>query len=292
MREARDLLIWAAVGAVGVGLLIWAYPSLYPLLPEDLSITRAEARTIALERFRDLGEPVEDPYLVVRLRSDIELERRLQTHASSGFDRRVLRSSEPAKAQLVWEVLVYSTEAKAREWTYRAWITPAGEVLTLRRQPIGDEAGEDPAELDEEEGRRRAADFLAGQGFDLAAFEEQTEVLSNQFESQSGSVVRFRHRETVLGEGYLYGTEVYLLGGEPAGFGFWFEDDHIDELQAVIGQLQLVGFSNIVLLYVLLPVVAIPFLRRYHDGQLGVRRGVQFFLVCLTAGLILVVLDG
>ncbi len=292
MRGLRDLLIWSAVGLAGVILLVWAYPSLFPLLPGELSVTRTEARTLALERFRDLGEPVKDPYLVVHLLSDIQLERRLQTLVTSGLDRATLRASEPAKAQLTWEVLVYTAEAKTSEWTYRALITTGGEVLTLRRQSAAKGEDGESTDFEETEARRRSADFLTGQGFDLTDFFDEPEVLSNQLESHSTSVVRFRHREAVLGDDFPYGTEVYLLEGEPAGFGFWFDDDRVEELEQVIGQLQLVGFSNMVLLYVLLPVVAIPFLRRYHDGQLGVRRGVQFFLVCLTAAVILLVLEG
>jgi hypothetical protein len=292
MREARDLLIWSAVGLAGVLLLVWTYPSLFPLLPGELSVSRAQARAIALERFRDLGEPVEDPYVVVLLESDIQLERRLQTLANSGFDRRKLRSSVPAKAQLTWVVIVYPPAANRQDWTYRAEITTAGEILTLRRQRTGDPADGDPVELDVEEARRRATEFLAGQGFELGAFADEPEVLSNQLDARSGSVVRFRHREAALGEAYAYGTQVYLLDGEPAGFASWFDDENLDELQGVLGQLQLLGFSSFALLYVLLPVVAIPFLRRYHDGQLGVRRGLQFFLLSLAAGVILVVLDG
>ena len=44
----------------------------------------------------------------------------------------MVRATEPAKAQLAWDVQVYPPAATA--WTYRAWISLDGEVLALRLQ--------------------------------------------------------------------------------------------------------------------------------------------------------------
>ena len=38
-------------------------------------------------------------------------------------------------------------------------------------------------------------------------------------------------------------------------------------------------------------MVAVPFLKRYHDGQLGVRRGLQFFFLSLASALVYIVLN-
>ena len=47
---------------------------------------------IALERLTDLGEPVQDPYLVAALDTDLFLERRLSA-LDSGTPRRPIRTS-------------------------------------------------------------------------------------------------------------------------------------------------------------------------------------------------------
>lgn len=299
MRNVRELVIWSLVGVAGALLLAWSFPRLFPLLPEEWSIRRSEARAIALERLRDLGEPIEDAYLVVRMRGDVQLERRLQVlvgDPSNALDPHEVQSSEPAKAQQCWDVLVYAPGADPWDWTYNAWIALDGEVLALRRRSAEDRAaGEDGTEgaarFDEETARRRAADFLAEQGFDVAAFAAEPEILRDELSDRASRVVRFTRTTKALGEAYPYGIEVEFEGGEPSGFGFWFEDPQREEVQAVFRQVQLAGMSRVAFLYVLLPIVAIPFLRRYHDGQLGVRRGVQLFLLCLGAGLVVVILN-
>lgn len=111
-------------------------------------------------------------------------------------------------------------------------------------------------------------------------------------------MVRFRRPDAeppgALVEAVPHGVQVYLDGGQIYGFRPWYEDPARDELQGTFRQFQLVGFARVVLPYLLLTLVAVPFLKRYHDGQLGVRRGLHFFLLTLGAGLIFIAdhLDG
>ncbi|MEM7584066.1 MAG: SpoIIE family protein phosphatase, partial [Acidobacteriota bacterium] len=108
---------------------------------------------------------------------------------------------------------------------------------------------------------------------------------------QTGMILRYQRGELAMGEVYPYGVEVYFSRGAPSGFGFWLDDPNVEELQGTFRQMQLVNFARVALFYFLLPLVAVPFLRRYHDGQLGVRRGTQFFIVSLLMGIVLVALN-
>ena len=290
MRNSRDVLIWSAVGLAGVALLAWFYPRVFPLLPSEWDISRADAEAIALERMRDLGEPVAKPYIITRLRTDFQLDRRMQLLATEGaVDRQALRASEPAKALVAWDVRVYEPGALPREWTYRALISRTGELLTLRRETWEDE--DDEGGMDKADARREAAEFLESQGIDPARFEDQPEIQRDEVGTQTSLLLRYRRPESVLGEDYPYGVEVYFDRGEASGFGFWYDDPNVDDLQATFRQIQLVSFGRVALFYFLLPLVAVPFLRRYHDGQLGVRRGMQFFFLCLLTGLVYIGLN-
>jgi len=291
MRRARELLFWAVAGLAGAVLLAFAYPRVFPLLPEGWEISRAEAEIIALERMRELGDPVENAYVVVRLRTDIQLERRMQllARASSGVDPRVLRASDPAQTLVAWDVRVFSPGALPQEWTYNALVSRTGEVLTLRRE-TWDAGGAEDA-LDAIDARRAAADFLVEQGFDLTRYQAEPEIQRDEVGTQTGMILRYQSNALDLGEDYPYGVEVAFDRGEPAGFGAWFDDPYLDELQGTFRQIQLVNFARVAFFYFLLPLVAIPFLKRYHDGQLGVRRGVQFFLLSIATALVLVGLN-
>ena len=290
MLDSRELLIWSAVGLAGAALLAGFYPRVFPLLPEAWEISRAEAETVALERMRDLGEPVADPYVVTRLRTDFQLERRMQVLATEGsVAPEVLRTSEPARALMAWDVRVFAPGAVPSEWTYRALISRAGEVLTLRRETRDDE--EDEEAPDEAAARLEAAEFLHDQGFDLARYGTEPEVQRDEVGSQTTMILRYRRTEAALGDEYPYGVEVTFDRGRASGFGFWLDDPNVDDLQGTFRQAQLVNFTRVAFFYILLPLVAVPFLKRYHDGQLGVRRGLHFFLLSLASALVYIVLN-
>src|ERR1700712_452715 len=95
MRNPRSLALWLLAGVAGLVLLVWAYPRAFPFLPRHWSISRAEAVAISLERVRDLGEPVKNPYIVARLGQDFFLERRLQRAVERRGPRAVWDSMLP-----------------------------------------------------------------------------------------------------------------------------------------------------------------------------------------------------
>ncbi len=290
MHNTRELLTWSALGLAGLALLAWCYPWVFPLLPGGWEVSRADAEAIALERMRDLGEPVADPYVVIRLRTDFQLERRLQLLATAGQGFPVdLENWEPTQALMTWEVQVFAPGAGPGEWTYRALVSLAGELVALRRESWDEESDEDA--LDAAAARLEAAEFLRAHGFDPALFEAEPEVQRDEVGTQTGMLLRYTRRDPFLGDDYPFGVEVTFDHGRPSGFGFWFDDPHAADLQDTFRQLQLVNFARVAFLYFLLPLVAVPFLKRYHDGQLGVRRGTQLFALSLVCGLAFIALS-
>ncbi len=286
MRQHREILIWTVLGLAAVMLVVWAFPRALPLLPGPWEVSEAEAEAIALEAFRDLGDRVEQPYVVVRLTSRSQLERRLQM-SSRDVDPAALVASRLAPAQLVWDVLVFAPAVPAEAWTYRALISLGGEVLMLRRNPAaGGPFGE---ALDAATARQRAAQLLALRGFDLASFDGAGE-LYDEPGARRAQRLELVYREAVLGPRFPYGVEVYFDGGEVLGYGTWYEEAERAEIRKVFRHRRIFSLVLLVLPYLLVPVVAVPFFRLYHDGQLGVRRGVEIFFVVLTAGLVYVFL--
>jgi hypothetical protein len=286
LRHRREILAWAVAGLAGVGLLYWALPRFFPLLPSGLEIDRKAARTIALERLRDLAELPQDAYVVTRLRADAQLDRRLQL-ALDEIPAEKLRDSALAAQQLVWETMVYPPGAGAFEASHIAWISPRGEVLQLRhrgaRPAAGEKAAFDAAALSE-----KAADYLTTQGIDLSLYESQPRIQRGELDDRDETVVRFRSREPVLGPEFIYGQEVFFEGGQLRGHGPFFDEPRPAELQDTFREVQLVGMLRVVLTFILVPLAALPFLRLYHEGLIGVRRGLRLMALC--AGCALVVL--
>lgn len=286
-RGAAWLAIWLVVGIAGLATLLGAFPRVYPLYPAEWTIQREEAVAIALEGFADLGDPVEDPFVTAVLSKSPILEERL-LRALPTVEAEHLRDSLVGKQVFDWQVVVYPPGGRPGEWAYRARISPTGEVMDLLlRVPPEEPAGE----LDAETARRRAADFLTARGIDLADF-APPEVRQRDLQARRDTSVRFRAREAALGDEVPYGFEVHFAGDRLIGHELYYD---IPDREAIIASQQpinLLSQLRLMVPFLLIPVVGTLFLRRYHAGEVGVRRSVQLFLVVFGSGVLLIVLAG
>jgi serine phosphatase RsbU (regulator of sigma subunit) len=264
---------------MGLALLAWAYPRAFSLAPHKWKISRDEAVAIALERLRDLGEPVQNPYLVATLDNDILLERRLSTLPGP------VDTGEPdarLRSQVVsWLVYVYNRDELQSDWTYQASISLSGDLLSLRFRPDPLARGRTIAV---QAARDQADAFLLSQGLDLSLYGEP-QVRSQQLAARTDLTVRYPFR----GASQIpHGVEVVFAGDRLAGFQPWTEDPQQRQLQQTMRGLQFLSLGQLVLIYLFLLLLAPPFLKRYHEGEIGVRRGGQIFLLVAVAALITV----
>jgi hypothetical protein len=289
MRKWRGLLLWVLAGLCGLALLAWAYPRAFPLLPRDWSICRQEAVEIALERLRDLGEPIEDPYIVTVLSTDLILERRLS-------DQRTVSTDQRLRSQVTnWEVFIYPPGTVRDDWLYRAEVSLAGDLLSLRlrldpQAAAGQPAGEPEAQpLTELEARNQADAFLLAQGVDLTGY-GPPQLRSQQLTARTDLSVRYPYLGKDGGE-IPHGIEVVFAGDRLAGFQPWIDDPQQRPLEQSLRGIQFVSLGRLVVVYLFMLLLAPPFLRRYHEGEIGIRRGGQIFLLVAAAALLLVALS-
>jgi hypothetical protein len=275
-RRRRDLF-WVATGLLAVVAVVWGFPRAYPLFPTDWTVSREDAVDIALERIRDLGELPARPYVVSRLDSKPVLEPMLQAADAS---RDELRKSAPGRELLVWEVVVYKRDSPSNEWEYRVRVRGDGEVSELRRRVPPDEAR---ADITDDEAARRSDVFLSKQGFDLAAF-HPSEVRQRQLQARTDRVLRYRDRQSILGADFDYGIEALFAGNEIKGFARYFDDPGWEAFQRTLQTLTLLQQAWIFMAVLLVPLIAIPFVRRYHAGEIGVRRGLQVLAAAVFCG--------
>ncbi|HUP43449.1 MAG TPA: PP2C family protein-serine/threonine phosphatase, partial [Thermoanaerobaculia bacterium] len=244
---------------------------------------------IALERLRDLAgedEWPEDPWVATdRITGGGLVERRLLL-ASEEIPPERLRSSRLARRVFLWRVTVYPDGAFPGDWAYRAEVAPDGGLGALRHRvdPAVELAAVDPVAA-----IGQAAAFLRRQGVDLEAF-DRPETRSQQLQARTDLVLRYRAKEAVLGEGTPYGLQVHFAGDRLVGFDSFYDDPDERALQA---ELQSVGLWQQLLFvghFVIAALAAVLFLRRYHAGEVGVRRGLQVFALVLGAALVLLIL--
>jgi hypothetical protein len=290
MRNTRSLFLWLLAGAAGLVLLVWAYPRAFPFLPDSWSVSRAEAVAIALEHARDLGEPVQDPYVVAALDRDFLLERRLQLALDRKGAESVRESGLPQQINS-WQVLVYPRGAQQGDWTYLVSVSLSGEIQTLRLR-LDPEAGGAP--ISQQAAREQADAFLARQGIDLSNYyvgqNEGPEIRSQQLARRTDLTVRYRDRRNPLAAGSFHGVQVFFAGDRLAGFGPWLDDPGEKALASSLRGFNFLGVSRVVWVILLACLLAFPFLKRYHEGEIGVRRGAQIFLMVALSGLLFMLL--
>lgn len=277
MRTVR-WIGWLGLAALGALALFQVGFRSLPTLPRPWTITRAEAKALALERIADLGPAVSDPYVVVVLTGDPLIERRLQLSAPRPPDRLLSRVAN-------WEILVYPRGVTRDEWTYRAEISLSGEVLSLARRVDENEPG---AAIGEAEALRQSEAYLEAQGIDRSRF-GGSEIRRRQLNARTDTTVRYPARDGEIRVGTAraaYGVEVTFAGDRLTGFGPWFDEPNRAELQSTVRQVTFISLGGMVLLFGLLLSLAPPFLSRYHEGLIGVRRAVQVFGLVIATGLV------
>lgn len=281
------MVTWLAIGVAGLVALVVLYPQTFPLRPQNWTLSRSEAIEVALERFYDLGEPVDDPYVVTRLENALEFEWYALTTATdeqvSGW-----RGGSAAQEVTKWAVYVYAPGARSQEWVYRAELTLDGRVLELMHQPAGALDG-DVVDVDLDAARRLADDFLLRQGFDLSRLsdpEERLQSVDDRIERR----LRYRSRQGLTAGEVPFGLEVSLSGDRVLGVSTWFDNPLGQEYANRVQPVALLGQLKFLFTLPSLILLAPIFMRRYHHGELGVRRGMRIMGVIMAMALIFVLL--
>ncbi|HVS64541.1 MAG TPA: hypothetical protein VMT85_13685, partial [Thermoanaerobaculia bacterium] len=247
-RSVPWLITWLVVGVAGLVGLLAAFPAVYPFYPEEWTINREEAVAIALERFTDLGPPVDDAFVVGHLSQSTLLETRL-LRALPEADLGRLRDSLVARQVFDWQVKVYPPGARPYEWAYRARISPAGEVIDLQLRVPAEEPG---GELATDVARQRAEEFLLAQGFDLAVFGEP-QVRQRDLAARRDTSVRFPAAEAMLGPEVPYGFEVSFAGEELTGYQLFYDIPDANQIQASLQGVNLLSQGRIMVPFLLIP---------------------------------------
>lgn len=284
MREPdRKTLTWLAVLLAGVVASVWAFPRAFPYFPRDWQISREEAREIALEKLRALGELPADAYVAVAMDDNATLEYRLLQ----------ARHDEPpppgdevlARRVLGWQVTLFPRGAQPKDWAYRAVIAADGSILSLVKGFKPNAAG---TRLDDSAARVRAREFLAEQGIDVAAL-GAPEIRHQDLEKRTDTIVRWVDASLALGGRIESGVQVTFSGEELAGFEIVNDDQKPEEIATALQPISLFGNISFFSTFLTLPFVAPVFLRRYHEGEVGVRRGMQILLLMLGMALVFMV---
>ncbi|HEX9669417.1 MAG TPA: hypothetical protein VGC93_08020, partial [Thermoanaerobaculia bacterium] len=276
MRRWPVLIGWILTAAAGIAAAVAVFPRAFPFYPESWTVTRQRSIEIARESFPKLGEAVDDPYEVVELLGGFLFEQQMLRAP----DREALLASPQGEQAFAWRVTVYKPAAVPGEWTYRTTVSASGKLTSLELNVPREEEAESIAAS---AARAEADRFLSDLGFDLTDFEVPTERRVDR-DARTDLTLRYRDRRGVLGDEVAYGLEVTFAGDRLTGFERWVDDPQRAAILEMMQPRVLLGNAWIMVPFVLFVFVAVPFLRRYHAGEIGVKRAVQVFAVSFVAG--------
>lgn len=294
-RRRAELTVWALCGLVAALALPALLDRAFPYFPDDWQVRKGEAEALALEQMRDLGELPDDPYVESVIQAPRVRERQLQLAELQRTEAPPEEMLDTRLAQdlVTWRVRVFEPASSSLRPSFVARVTPQGELRALQTFVPEDRApeGEEMAAISLPEARAEAEAFLARHGFRLADYAEP-EARRRQLEARTDLTLRFRDLEAALGPEGTYGVEVTFAGDRLTGFSTYVDDPREGELENALQPVALLSQVWIFLPVPLLPIVAIFFLRRYHAGEIGVRRGLEILSVALGAGFLVLVFCG
>jgi hypothetical protein len=284
MNRMGFVLGWVLAGIVGATLLVLTFSHAFPFAAVGSIISAQRAEEIGLQQLTVLGPPVKDAYLVASRSGDVLLERWMET-ALESLSMADLRATG-LPDQLGWNVYVYDADRRREEWTYLATLSSSGRVVGLSYRMDPDAKA---TSISHPEARQRADAFLKSRGVDLARYGEP-QMRVRTLASRTDLTVRYPAKRPVPG-GLNYGLDVDFAGDRLAGYSPWYENPGNRIVQKALQPILFMEVVHTVIVYLLAGFTAFFFLRRYHEGLIGVGRGVQVFTMVFAAGFLVTLIQ-
>ncbi len=279
----KAILGWFLLLIVGLFSTTAAYRNLAVFYPDSWSMSRAEARAAAEEYIRDLGDPLENGFVVTELRAPGLLEVEL---AESPNPEKAAASTL-AQEVLGWRVSFYESGASSGKWTYRVSLAASGEVLALTLN-VGEDINN--GIIEDQEALAQASAFLKRIGIPEGRYLPPRLLATDMTDRRDLSLI-YEDPDRVLPGGVPHGIEVSFVGDRLTGVQSWRQEEISQDILARFSTLGLLSTLWITMPFVVFPLVVIFFLRRYHAGEVGVARSLRILLLVWLAGVITITLS-
>jgi len=277
MSRRAAIALSLVAGIAALTLLLPVYDS---FLPRGLSITRGTVRRIADQEARRLGIPVDRAWTLVNWRSSPILLKEL------GADRARWRTAQgdPVLGPRLGTFRVTyfrRSEEKRPEYGY-VLVGPRGEVVGARRLLRPEEKG---ASLNGDELRTAASSFVRGRPFPGAPAPELESVRPYVQGARTDHVFRYRVPSS-LSPGIACYLAVHFAGERLAGWELFEEYTSGVPFRSEIGSSIASEFLAFGIIFALLAVGLVRFLRKYHAGEVGIGTGALLFGAVIALSLV------
>ncbi|HYR28408.1 MAG TPA: PP2C family protein-serine/threonine phosphatase [Thermoanaerobaculia bacterium] len=260
----------------GAAVLLYVLPLYRPGQPRGIKITRPEARKIADKAARQVGIPVDDSWSTIVWAPSPFLGKELRDHP-----RRDAAWEDPivGPRMRTYRVTYYPKNDIKNQPLGFVWIGgERGSIVSARRLRRPEDVGKT---MTEAQLRPMADAFVNSRPFRAApnpVFESARPTVQR---NRTDWVFRYRVPMTFPLENVVPYLNVYYAGDQFMGWmlaeeyadGRFFKDDNSGEL---IGT-----FAQFITMFVIMLILLIIFLRKYHAGEVGVGAASAIFVLVI-----------
>ena len=261
-----------ALGLLGAATLAALLPRFDAAQPRGLSVTRPQAVAIADRAAREWGIPVERAFRIVTWEENPLLEQEL---ASSPGVRRALDEDPVVGPRLAGFRVTYFRRGleKLPEHGYVV-VGRTGEILGVRKRARAEETGAKPTA---DSLRPVAEKLLASRAFPGAPATVHDADRPNVLRDRTDHVLRYTVPYTGSPASVAFLLNVYFVGDQLAGWELHEEYRDGRTFRYELGGSLVATFGRFALIFGLLFVLLVIFLRKYHAGEVGVGAGAFLF---------------
>ncbi|MBN2357294.1 SpoIIE family protein phosphatase [candidate division KSB1 bacterium] len=283
-RSHKDIVI-ALLAIIGLVVFITLIGQVYPYKAVQFTIDRQQAIAIATKYMEQRGYDLSDYRVSAITQGSDQAFHYLQDQVGLEEAMKITRYEAPNLFSYYWHVFWYQNLPRsAPQESYSASVSPDGRVFSFNHSIPRDAAPAlgNRSRLIQPEALARAEHFLVSENLDPTSFIPD-EFTSQQYEKRTDHIFRWRRdHDKIPGEIKLY---VHVQGEEISNFSQWFELPKAASLKMKEADTRhFIAYSAAMVLFFLFSLLPIMlFLKKYHEGEVGVRTAfIIFWLVYVS----------
>jgi sigma-B regulation protein RsbU (phosphoserine phosphatase) len=282
MSSLRSLSIIVLLGLLGAVSFFSLVSDHAPTAAVNLKLTRSQVIDLARDYLSELTYDVTQLTADANFRFDNGLSFYLEEELGPVEAHRIIRADTIATHY--WHVQFYDSKLppSQQKHQYNVWISPAGTVRGFEHQ-LPDSLA--IPSIDETAAADLAQTFLLTQGFEISQFQLENST-ANQLVNRRDYFFRWVGKDSV----YSMQSKLWLrVHGDHVG-GF---RHNLDEPQSFVEANSRIGtfvtyvvVGSSIATFVLLIFIITLFLKKYHDGEVGIQTAVLVFGILFAATVI------
>lgn len=270
-------LVPYVLAVAGIIVLLLVLPVYRPAQPRGVSITRSEAREIANRAARDVGIPVHRAWATLVWWPSPILDKELRDHP-----RRADAWADPVLGPRLNAYRVTYYHLDKEKFPPHGMVhvgAQLGEVTAARRTLRAEDAG---AKATEEQLRAKADAFVRSRTFRGAPSPQFESARPTELRGRRDWVFRYRVPMQFPLKNVVPYLSIYFVGDQLAGWGLMEEYADGHQFFGETGGNVVSTLMMFATLAVMLVLLLIIFLRKYHAGEVGVEASSVLFVVMVV----------